>query len=114
MELPLWHKGISDVLEAAGMQVQSPAWHSGLRIWLCHSCSLGHDCGSDLIPGWGAPYAPGVGQNENNNNKIKFTYTFLSIPFSFLHFYFFPLEFPKDSSFHKVLQYAKKKNDKAK
>ena len=41
-------------------------------------------------------------------------HTFLSIPFSFLHFYFFLLEFLEDSSFHNVLQSAKKKNDKAK
>ena len=32
-------------------QVQSPAGHSGLRIWGCHSCSIGHNCSSDLIPG---------------------------------------------------------------
>ena len=36
----------------------TPAWHSGhsgLRIQRC--CSLGPNCGSDLIPGPGTPYA---------------------------------------------------------
>ena len=41
------------------MQVRYPALHSGLKIWHCCSCSLGGDCGSDLIPGSGAPYATG-------------------------------------------------------
>ena len=48
-----WH------LESAGKQVQSPAWHSGLRIQHCRSCGLGHDCSLDLIPGLGTPYASG-------------------------------------------------------
>ena len=41
----------------AGFQVRSPAWHSRLRIRGCYSCSLGHDCGSDMIPGQRTPYA---------------------------------------------------------
>ena len=32
-----------------GMQVRSLTGHSGLRIWHYRSCSLGLDCGSDLI-----------------------------------------------------------------
>ena len=28
-------------------------WRSGLRIWHCHSCGVGHSCGSDSIPGLG-------------------------------------------------------------
>ena len=32
---------------SAGTQVQSPAWHSGLRIWGCCSFGLGHNCGWD-------------------------------------------------------------------
>ena len=46
-----WHLG------SAEAQVRSLALHSELRIWHCHSCGLGHDCGSDLIPGQGTPYA---------------------------------------------------------
>ena len=34
-------------------EVQSSAWHSGLRIPCCHHCGIGHSCGSDLIPGPG-------------------------------------------------------------
>ena len=40
-------------LGSAGMQVPSPAQHSGLGIRCCHSCSLVR-LGSDLIPGHGA------------------------------------------------------------
>ena len=46
-------------LGRAGTQVQSPAQHSGLRIWYCRSCGFGHDCGLDLIPGPRVPYATG-------------------------------------------------------
>ena len=38
------------------MQVQSSTQHSGLRIWQCHSCGLGHNDSSDLIPVPGTPY----------------------------------------------------------
>lgn len=37
------------------MQVRSPAQHSGLRIHHCHSCGLGHNHGSNLIPGLRTP-----------------------------------------------------------
>ena len=46
-------------LGSTGTQVQSPAWHSGVRIQHCHSNGLGLNCGSDLIPGLGTPYALG-------------------------------------------------------
>ena len=42
-----------------GMQVRSPAQHSGLRIWRCHSCGIVCNCGLDLIPVLGTPYATG-------------------------------------------------------
>ena len=54
-------------LGSPGMQVQSPAQHSGLRIWRCGSCSLGCNDGSDLIPGPGTPYA--VGQPKKGEKK---------------------------------------------
>ena len=41
------------VLVAAEAWVQSLAWHSGLRIQPCHSCGIGHYCGSDSIRGPG-------------------------------------------------------------
>ena len=49
-------------------QLQSPAQHSELRIWHCHSCSIGHNCGSDLIPGLGNPYA--VGQSKKKKKEF--------------------------------------------
>ena len=37
----LWRSGIIGVLGALGCRFD--AWHSGLRIWCCHSCGLGRD-----------------------------------------------------------------------
>ena len=59
-------------LWSAGMQVRSPAWHSGLRIPHCHRYGLDHNCSSDLIPGLGTPYAMGWPKKEKVINKIKF------------------------------------------
>ena len=41
-------------------QVQSPAWHNGLKdqMW------LSRNCGSDLIPGPGTPYATGPSRRK--------------------------------------------------
>lgn len=47
-------------LGSDGGQVWSPAQHNGLSIQSCHSCSLDHNFGSDLIPGLGTPYASGL------------------------------------------------------
>ena len=52
------------------MQVQSLARHSGLRVPCCHSCVLSHNCGLDLIPGPGAPYAAEWPKKERKGNKI--------------------------------------------
>ena len=56
-------------LGSAGAQVRFPARHSGLTIWCCHSCGLGHSCSSEVIPGLGAPYAEG--QPQNSKNKMR-------------------------------------------
>ena len=61
-------------LESAGSQVPSPLQHSGLRICHCHSCSLDCDCGLDLIPGLGTPYAvgqPKMKEKNKHTNKQK-------------------------------------------
>ena len=52
-----------------GTQVQSLVWHSGLRIQDCHSCCLGIDCGSDLIPGLETPYASRAAKKEKEKKK---------------------------------------------
>ena len=46
-------------LWSPGMQVPSLALHCGLRIWCCHSSSIGYNCGSDLFPDPEVPYATG-------------------------------------------------------
>ena len=48
---------------SAGAQVQSLAWHSGLRILCCRNSSL------DLIPGQGTPYA--MVRQKSKQNKTK-------------------------------------------
>ena len=53
------------------MQVRFWAWHSGLRIQHCHSCGLGRNCGSDLMPGPGAPYAVGWPKKEKNRETFS-------------------------------------------
>ena len=54
-------------LESPGVQIQSPAQHSRLRIQHCCSCDLG----SDLIPGSGTPYAMGW-PKKKKKKKDKF------------------------------------------
>ena len=58
-------------LGSAGMQVRSLAWHSGLRIWRCHSCGLGCDCSSDLIPGLGTPHATSWPKLKQTNKNLE-------------------------------------------
>lgn len=55
-EFPLWWNEIGSVLGALGWSLIQ---HGGLRIQHWHSCSLGHNYGSDLIPGPETPYAEG-------------------------------------------------------
>ena len=61
-----WHQ---QHLGSPGMQVQFLAYCSGLRIWCCRSCGLGHNCGSDLIPGWGTLYAGGWPKMKKKKKK---------------------------------------------
>ena len=75
-------------LESTGMQVRSLAWHSGLRIWHCHSCDLGQDCGLGLTPGLGASYAMD-GQKWKKNRQTK------NIFFSFLRPPLWHMEIPR-------------------
>ena len=56
-----WHLG------STRMQVRSLARLRGLRIRRCYSCGLGLDCGSDLIPGLGTPYALGRLKKKKKN-----------------------------------------------
>ena len=56
-------------LGSAGMQVQSSAQHSELRIWHCRSCGLGHKYSSDLILGLGTTYAEGQPKKKKRKRK---------------------------------------------
>ena len=54
-------------LRSPEMRVQSPARHSGLSIWCCHSFGVGGDCGWGLISGPGTPYT--MGWPKTNKQK---------------------------------------------
>ena len=47
------------------------AQYSGLSVWCCHNCSIGHNCGSDIIPGLGPPFAWGWGEGTKKDKKKK-------------------------------------------
>ena len=53
-------------LGSPGMQVRSLAQHCGLTVRRVHSCDTGGNCGSDLIPGLGTPYAVGRAKKKKN------------------------------------------------
>ena len=42
---------------------------SGLRIWHCHSCGIGHSCGSDWIPGPGTSIRHECSQKKKKKKK---------------------------------------------
>ena len=56
-------------LSSAGPQVQSLAQDTGLRVLRCRSYGLGHNYGSDPIPGRGTPYV--TGQPKKKRKKYK-------------------------------------------
>ena len=45
-------------------------WHSELKIHHCYSYGIGHNCGSDLIPGPGTSVIHGCGQ-KRKKEKVK-------------------------------------------
>ena len=67
------HSGTMDWqhLWSAGMQVQSPAQHSGLRIQCCHSYRVGCNCSLDLIPGPGTPYTMGRPKKKGKKKPLR-------------------------------------------
>ena len=43
---------------------ESPLWHSGFSIRHCRSCSIGHSCSADSIPGLGTSICSRCCQNK--------------------------------------------------
>ena len=70
VEFPLWRNGMGSVAALLGCRFE-PQLSSGLRIWSCHSCSLGDKRGSDLIPGLGMPCASGQPKKKKEEEKEK-------------------------------------------
>ena len=60
---------------------------SGLRICHCRSCGLGGDCGSDLIPGPGTPYAAGRPKMKKERKGSSHDGSAVTIPLSMMHVY---------------------------
>ena len=66
MQRDWWH------LCSTSMQVPFLAQHGG--IWHCCSCGVGRNCGSELIPGLGTPYAVRWPKNQTKQTKKPTAY----------------------------------------
>ena len=49
----------------------SLARHSGLRIWYCRRCGVGHSSGLDLIPGPGTSIGCGYSKKKKKKKKKR-------------------------------------------
>lgn len=65
----LWCDKNQQPLWSTGMLIQSLAEHMGLRLQRCHSCSIGHKCSLDLMPGHS--HASGAVKKEKKKKKEK-------------------------------------------
>ena len=62
-------------LWSAGMQIRSPAQHSGLMTLCCFYFHVGHNCVLDLIPGLETPHAaemPNTHTHTHTHTHINF------------------------------------------
>ena len=62
-------------LGSTGTQVQSLAMAQWIKDWCCYSCALDPDCGSDLIPGLGIPYASEWLKMERKKESLLVIYS---------------------------------------
>ena len=60
--------------------VWSPAWHSGWRIWCCHSSGVGRSCGSGLTPGPGTSISCGCGPPQKRYRPVSSCFPSTVIP----------------------------------
>ena len=73
--VPFKSEDVSSCCGATGLVVSwecsdaNLAWHSGLRIGCCCSWGLGCNCGLDLIPGLGSPYAAGRPKKKKKKSE---------------------------------------------
>ena len=68
-EFLLWHSRLMIWLVSVAVLFKSPVQCCGLRIWHCHSCSVGCSCSSDLNPGLGTSTSPGCRQKRPKKKK---------------------------------------------
>ena len=71
----VWRNRIGGVLGATGAWAWCLDQYSGLRIQPCRSCSLGHSCGSSMIPGPGAPCAAKWPKMTKKTHKTQKTFS---------------------------------------
>lgn len=64
----MWHHGIRGISGALGCRFD-PWPAQWVKIWHCHSCGLGPNYCSDLIPGWGTPHAKGRPKMKKKEEK---------------------------------------------
>ena len=62
---------ICGFLGAVGRRFDPQPRHSGLRIWHCHSCGLGCNCGLALIPSLETPCAAEQPKKEKKKKNWK-------------------------------------------
>ena len=67
----MWHNEIGGVSAAPKRRFQPLVWHGGLRISCCHTCGVGLNCSSDLIPDLGTPYATGQPKEGEKKKKTR-------------------------------------------
>ena len=79
-EFLLWCNEICGILELLwhGFNPQA-AWHSGLRSWCSHHCSLGGNCGWDLIPSQRTLYASEQPEKKGKKKSMISKHTCVSI-----------------------------------
>ena len=63
-------RSVASLYRLGTASIPNPA-QSVKRIWCCHSCGVGHNWGSDLIPGPEIPYATRWPKKGGEKNKTK-------------------------------------------
>ena len=71
LEFPLWRNVTGSISTVAGCGFNPQPSGVGSMIQHCCSCGVGHNCGSDLIPGPEAPYTVRQPKKEKKKNLLN-------------------------------------------
>lgn len=91
----VWRNRIGGVLGATGAWAWCLDQYSGLRIQPCRSCSLGHSCGSSMIPGPGAPCAAKWPKMTKKTHKTQKTFSLRNVLYKVNILLMLQLELPR-------------------